>query len=362
MAVYYWIDHAKDEEWEPLLLILAEVDQTFAKVVRVLIKLKKIWARLRCGVGRHDRARSSAPRSGRWTTCPAGCISAAGDARQRFADRAEAGRGGGTDHVHGHLLLVLAEDARRLWTSRRSCGATCSTTARPTRWRRTCSPRHERQFDQDDDQDKLEQFQAFALGWIAHIGTDVIAHSFVNEQAGGPFRTHWQRHHLVENHIDAWNYRQARADGRALCPRRPGGDEVYPDLAVRRFVYAVALDEENPNGWERPATLPDDRAAAKDAVDQDGFMPEWLAKGIVRALIATYHVEGEPQPTNLGGSDFQAGSAAVKRALKDSAQRGRDQPEPADRRRHRGSRARRRASTSRTASRCRGRCRSATGS
>src|SRR6478736_1704782 len=38
MSVYYWIDRAKDEDWEPLLVILAEVDQTFAKVVRFLIK------------------------------------------------------------------------------------------------------------------------------------------------------------------------------------------------------------------------------------------------------------------------------------------------------------------------------------
>ena len=47
----------------------------------------------------------------------------------------------------------------------------------------------QRQFDEDGDQDKLEQFQAFALGWVAHLGTDTIDHSFVNEQSGGPFRT-----------------------------------------------------------------------------------------------------------------------------------------------------------------------------
>jgi len=29
------------------------------------------------------------------------------------------------------------------------------------------------------------QLLAFALGWVCHVGTDVIAHSFVNEQCGG---------------------------------------------------------------------------------------------------------------------------------------------------------------------------------
>jgi hypothetical protein len=43
-----------------------------------------------------------------------------------------------------------------------------------------------------------DQLLAFALGWTCHVGTDVIAHCFINEQCGGPFRTHWQRHHVIE--------------------------------------------------------------------------------------------------------------------------------------------------------------------
>ncbi len=53
-----------------------------------------------------------------------------------------------------------------------------------------------------------EQFLAYALGYACHLGVDVVGHAFVNEQAGGPYRTHWQRHHLVENHLDAWVYSQ----------------------------------------------------------------------------------------------------------------------------------------------------------
>jgi Zinc dependent phospholipase C len=54
--------------------------------------------------------------------------------------------------------------------------------------------------------EKSEQLQAFALGWMSHCATDVTGHSFVNAKCGGPFRLHWQRHHLVENHMDALVY------------------------------------------------------------------------------------------------------------------------------------------------------------
>jgi len=65
-----------------------------------------------------------------------------------------------------------------------------------------------------------EQFLAYALGYACHLGVDVVGHSFVNEQAGGPYRTHWQRHHLVENHLDAWVYSQTT--GGTLAWSNPG--------------------------------------------------------------------------------------------------------------------------------------------
>ena len=48
--------------------------------------------------------------------------------------------------------------------------------------------------------------QAFALGWMTHCATDVAGHAFTNAKSGGPFRLHWQRHHLVENHFDSQAY------------------------------------------------------------------------------------------------------------------------------------------------------------
>lgn len=48
-----------------------------------------------------------------------------------------------------------------------------------------------------------DDLRRYCLGYASHIGTDVVGHSFVNAIVGGPYRTHWHRHKLVENWIDA---------------------------------------------------------------------------------------------------------------------------------------------------------------
>lgn len=314
MSVYYWVDHAKDEEWEPLLIILAEVDQTFAKIVRILIRLMKIWddfvaawdATIGPIVDAIDEAIDDL--TGGVLSALEAALTELVTALEKVAEEELITF---TDIFSWFSLKMRAgmDEQSFVWSDMLHYRKT-------TLMARNLFVEAQRQFEEDGDVDKLEQFQAFALGWVAHLGTDTIDHSFVNEQCGGPFRTHWQRHHLIENHIDASNYRQA-GDGGSLTHDPLGANAVYPDLARSAFVYAVALDEEHPNGFERPPILPDDRAAAKDAVDQDGFMPDWLANGIVRALVATYHVEGEQQPNNLGGKDFQSGLGTAKGALKD---------------------------------------------
>lgn len=44
----------------------------------------------------------------------------------------------------------------------------------------------------------------YVIGYTSHIGTDVVGHPFVNAIVGGPYRSHWHRHKLVENWIDAY--------------------------------------------------------------------------------------------------------------------------------------------------------------
>ncbi|MFF7312034.1 zinc dependent phospholipase C family protein [Streptomyces sp. NPDC008137] len=58
----------------------------------------------------------------------------------------------------------------------------------------------------DSERADAETVQAFALGWASHCATDVVGHAFTNAKSGGPFRLHWQRHHLVENHFDSLAY------------------------------------------------------------------------------------------------------------------------------------------------------------
>ena len=60
--------------------------------------------------------------------------------------------------------------------------------------------------DTTADPERAAKQQAFALGWISHCATDVAAHPFTNAKTGGPYRTHWQRHHVIENHMDALAY------------------------------------------------------------------------------------------------------------------------------------------------------------
>ena len=181
------------------------------------------------------------------------------------------------------------------------------------------------------DNEHGEQLLAYTLGWVCHVGADVVAHSFVNEQCGGPFRTHWQRHHLLENHIDAWNYECTRS---GLLPRDDfvAYQDSYPDLANSALYFAVQipqdidslatyeekkgkLRQDLPKGHSR-----NEEREREDLLDADGALPLWLAETISQVLVEVYahpdeggdaslqdHVqEGDvPHPQNLGGLEFQ---------------------------------------------------------
>jgi len=49
MRVAYWVDNDRDANYEPLLVLLAEVNQTFANIVRFLLKLQAIWDDFKAG-------------------------------------------------------------------------------------------------------------------------------------------------------------------------------------------------------------------------------------------------------------------------------------------------------------------------
>jgi hypothetical protein len=93
-----------------------------------------------------------------------------------------------------------------------------------------------------------ESEAAFAIGWITHCATDVTGHPFTNAKCGGPFRLHWQRHHLVENHFDAAGYNVDHM-----------GAPVYEELGTSALHFRVAfrLKQQAPYNGSRFAPMYD---------------------------------------------------------------------------------------------------------
>ncbi|MDA4118237.1 MAG: zinc dependent phospholipase C family protein, partial [Thaumarchaeota archaeon] len=46
--------------------------------------------------------------------------------------------------------------------------------------------------------------KAYSLGYLTHYVADTVGHAYVNRIVESPWRNCWQRHHLVENFIDAY--------------------------------------------------------------------------------------------------------------------------------------------------------------
>jgi hypothetical protein len=81
---------------------------------------------------------------------------------------------------------------------------------------------------------KKDRFKAFALGWMTHLAADVTGHAFVNEKCGGPYRLHWQRHHVIENHMDAKVYDSEH-----------GAAPIYQMLSCAALHLWIAFDSHN---------------------------------------------------------------------------------------------------------------------
>jgi hypothetical protein len=140
--------------------------------------------------------------------------------------------------------------------------------------------------------------RAYALGYISHLSTDTTAHSFVNTICGGPFRTHWQRHHLVENHMDALWYLQ---DG--LGPR--SGDQ-YPQVTESALYYDIAFGDGG-NGVPRPSyptggTLRENWER-KRKLDIDSDLPGPIADLLVQVMKELYYGADGSHPKILQDND-----------------------------------------------------------
>ena len=68
---------------------------------------------------------------------------------------------------------------------------------------------------------------AYSLGYLTHYVADTIGHGFVNRIVETPWRNGWQRHHLVENFIDAHVWAEWHDKG--ADPKEPSTDEQRLD-------------------------------------------------------------------------------------------------------------------------------------
>src|SRR3954452_598808 len=128
----------------------------------------------------------------------------------------------------------------------------------------------------EDAKAAADKLRAYALGYMTHVGTDTTGHAFVNEKTGGPFRTHWQRHHLVENHMDAQTYDVDH-----------GWAAIYNILTESGLHYRLLFtDTGDDDPRPLPTYVPGDnslhaRYVRRRHLDIDSAMPEELAELLV---------------------------------------------------------------------------------
>lgn len=301
LATYYFFDAAKEDDWEPLLIILDQVNATMAALLRFLIKLQKIWQQFVDG----------------WNATIGPIVANIEDLADALTGGVLSEFGVVVDELKAALKTLAEEELLTfadIFTNFNTCvqkgyDEKLFLWSDMSHYRRPSSlcqafVRQSEVLRAEGKTDEADQFLAFTLGYITHLGTDTVAHSFVNEQCGGPFRDHPQRHHLIENHIDAWNYSQTAPGGKiSLDPW--GHSDSYPDASMSALWFDVQMTPDNPQGEQRPEPAPDDPVARKKALDVDGEMPEWMANSIVLAMMDTFQDPAE-HPQIYQGDDFQS--------------------------------------------------------
>ncbi len=328
--LYYLDDQGRlDNPYDGLLLILSEISDTWADILRLIIKIDKLW---------QDFLKV-------WNATIGPIVDAANQVIDDLTGGLLSELGDAFTELRNALIAVGAEEvltSRDIfsWFSlkmRLGVDEKAFLWSDMLHYRRTSRvPQrlfaHARSLIQSADpldQEHGRQLLAYAAGWVTHVGTDTVAHAFVNEQAGGPFRTHWQRHHLVENHMDAFNYERT-GDGGLPMDGFIGWQADYPSLNQSALYFAVqipqgidGLSQADKQGDLRRHPLPDgddsaSQAQRKDMLDTDGALPDWLASLLVQVLVEVYadpkeggladiQEEPTPHPRNLLGQAFQDG-------------------------------------------------------
>jgi hypothetical protein len=333
MNLLYYLDDQKrvEDPYDGLISILELViGDAWANILRFIIKLNKIWQKF----------------LEKWNEFIGPILDLAGQAIDDLSGGLFSALGDAITELKNAIIALAAEELLTKgdifgWFSlkmRKGFNENAFVWSDMTHYRRTSVVPaqlivHARKMIGSEDRltkEHGEQLLAFALGWVCHVGTDVIEHAFVNEQCGGPFRTHWQRHHLIENHIDAWNY-QCTGNESLQSDSFVGWQPSYPSIGDSALYFAVQIpqgidtlpDDEKQGDLRKPLPEGNDRNSQtkrKELLDTDGALPLWLAETVVQVFIDVYADPSEggdrelqdnlaegpsPHPQNLAGKQFQ---------------------------------------------------------
>jgi Alpha/beta hydrolase family/Zinc dependent phospholipase C len=83
----------------------------------------------------------------------------------------------------------------------------------------------------DPDSPTALCLSAYALGYLSHYVADTVGHAYVNRIVESPWRNHWQRHHLVENFMDAFVW--ARYHDQGTKPSAPADERNLDTMAQK---------------------------------------------------------------------------------------------------------------------------------
>lgn len=147
--------------------------------------------------------------------------------------------------------------------------------------------------DSDDN-----ELRAYALGYLTHVAADTTGHPFVNAMSGGPYRTHWTRHHLTENHIDALWYIN---DPDPAAPNKIPG---YTQVTESALYFDIAFDDDNgvvPRRSYPGGNTLRDNWVRRRLLDIDSELPDSVVSLLLKCIDEIYYAPGVLHPHILSG-------------------------------------------------------------
>ena len=278
-ATYYFYDAASEDNWEPLLVILDQVNSTLAGLLRFLIKLQQIWQDFinawNATIGPVADAIGEIA-----DDLLGGVLSELGVLGQQLMD--------GIKELSEEELLTYADifgffdtcvqkgfrEPMFLWSDMRHY-------RKPATLARKLVEEAE-----SLKQAGFEDRYRAVLGFFPRLHHPHrhrhVAHSFVNEQCGGPTAT--TRSAIIRSRTTSTpGTTRRRARAVQLEPDPWGKTDDYPDLSMSAMWFAVQMRPRTIlTASQRPTGLPDDPDQRKALLDKDGELPDWMAESIVK--------------------------------------------------------------------------------